>query len=149
MHIQKFIIKNFRCFEHLEVNLDPDINIFVGNNGSGKSALLDGIAAAMYPYVVQTQNIVDKEYEDKSPVLQRDLPAKLEINKHIIQAELNISATGLPNWTIIYEKPPSDDDNAVIRVYDAYRSISLQDGLKKIFSAIEKKCDHLKKKSKI
>ena len=148
MHIQKFIIKNFRCFEHLEVNLDPDINIFVGNNGSGKSALLDGIAAAMYPYVVQTQNIVDKEYEDKSPVLQRDLPAKLEINKHIIQAELNISATGLPNWTIIYEKPPSDDDNAVIRVYDAYRSISLQDGLKKIFSAIEKKCDHLKKNPK-
>ncbi|MEA5530755.1 AAA family ATPase [Dolichospermum sp. UHCC 0684] len=47
MHIQKVIIKNFRCFEHLEVNLDPDINIFVGNNGSGKSALLDGIAAAL------------------------------------------------------------------------------------------------------
>ncbi|MFM6310027.1 MAG: AAA family ATPase, partial [Dolichospermum sp.] len=49
MHIQKVTIKNFRCFEHLEVNLDPDINIFVGNNGSGKSALLDAIAAAMYP----------------------------------------------------------------------------------------------------
>ncbi|MFM6309119.1 MAG: AAA family ATPase [Dolichospermum sp.] len=31
------------------MNLDPDINIFVGNNGSGKSALLDAIAAAMYP----------------------------------------------------------------------------------------------------
>ena len=47
MHIQKVTIENFRCFEHLEVNLDPDINIFVGNNGSGKSALLDGIAAAL------------------------------------------------------------------------------------------------------
>ncbi|MFM6755762.1 MAG: AAA family ATPase, partial [Dolichospermum sp.] len=75
MHIQKVTIKNFRCFEHLEVNLDPDINIFVGNNGSGKSALLDAIAAAMYPYVAEIQLIVDKEQEI-SPVLQRDLPVK-------------------------------------------------------------------------
>ena len=76
MHIQKVIIKNFRCFEHLEVNLDPDINIFVGNNGSGKSALLDGIAAAMYPYVVQIQQIVGKKYREASPVFQRDLPVQ-------------------------------------------------------------------------
>jgi predicted ATP-dependent endonuclease of OLD family len=89
MHIQKVIIKNFRCFEHLEVNLDPDINIFVGNNGSGKSALLDAIAAAMYPYVVQIQQIAGKKYREASPVLQRDLPAKKRImNEEIRQSSL-------------------------------------------------------------
>jgi Fe-S cluster assembly ATP-binding protein len=39
MHIKHITVKNFRCFEHLEFDLNPDINIFVGNNGSGKSTL--------------------------------------------------------------------------------------------------------------
>ena len=44
MHIQKVKVKSFRCFENLTIDLNPDINIFVGNNGSGKSAVLDAIA---------------------------------------------------------------------------------------------------------
>ncbi|KHG40555.1 hypothetical protein OA07_16810 [Aphanizomenon flos-aquae 2012/KM1/D3] len=104
MHIQKVIIKNFRCFEHLEVNLDPDINIFVGNNGSGKSALLDGIAAAMYPYVVQIQQIVGKKYREASPVFQRDLPVQKKDNERRNQAEFTVSTTGFPDWTIVYKK---------------------------------------------
>jgi recombinational DNA repair ATPase RecF len=44
MHIKHITVKNFRCFEHLEFDLNPDVNIFVGNNGSGKSAVLDAIA---------------------------------------------------------------------------------------------------------
>jgi predicted ATP-dependent endonuclease of OLD family len=62
MHIQQVKIKNFRCFEDLTVNLNPDVNIFVGNNGSGKSAVLDAIAAAIYPFIEQLQNFEDKEY---------------------------------------------------------------------------------------
>ena len=95
MHIQKVIIKNFRCFEHLEVNLDPDINIFVGNNGSGKSALLDGIAAAMYPYVAEIQRILDNITE-VSPVLQRDLSIKQNTSEQRNHPEFTLSTTSLP-----------------------------------------------------
>ena len=48
MHIQQVQIKNFRCFDDLTVNLNPDVNIFVGNNGSGKSAVLDAIAEVWF-----------------------------------------------------------------------------------------------------
>jgi predicted ATP-binding protein involved in virulence len=118
MHIQKVIIKNFRCFEHLEVNLDPDINIFVGNNGSGKSALLDGIAAAMFPYIAKIQENVNKDYQNRqeSPVLQRDLPAKKEGYEQKKQAELNVSVTDFPNWKTVYENPLSDNDNEKINL---------------------------------
>jgi predicted ATP-binding protein involved in virulence len=140
MHIQKVIIKDFRCFEHLEVNLDPDINIFVGNNGSGKSALLDGIAAAMYPYVVQIQQIAGKKYREASPVLQRDLPAQKKDNERGNQAEFTVSATGFPDWTIVYKKPPADNDDERIKVSVSSSSIS-QEGTKQLYSAMRYRID--------
>ena len=145
MHIQKVIINNFRCFEHLEVNLDPDINIFVGNNGSGKSALLDGIAAAMYPYVRLIQENVNKEYnyKEESPVLQRDLPAKQEGSKRKIQTDFNVLATGFPHWKITYEKPPTDNDNERITVDLGYPPY-INEEFKKLYNAIENQCDTIK-----
>lgn len=133
MHIQRVIIKDFRCFEHLEVNLDPDINIFVGNNGSGKSALLDAIAAAMFPYVAQIQKIVDKKYEDESPVLQRDLPAKKERSKQKTQVELNVSVTEFTDWKTVYEKPLSDNDNERIDIKKINSSNFVTDEIKKLY----------------
>ena len=149
MHIQKVIIKNFRCFEHLEVNLDPDINIFVGNNGSGKSALLDGIAAAMYPYVRLIQERVNKEYKRKeeSPVLQRDLPAKQEGSKRKTQTDFNVSATGFPLWTIIYKKPPNNNDNERITVDIEYYYL-MEAEFRELYSAIENQCDTIKNEPK-
>ena len=49
MRLKKVVFKNFRCFEHLEVDLHPRLTVIVGNNGTGKTALLDGIAAGLTP----------------------------------------------------------------------------------------------------
>ncbi len=101
MHIEQVTIKNFRCFEHLEVKLNPDVNVFVGNNGSGKSALLDAIAAAMYPFV----NPGKREYENSSsysyarrkissklsPLFQRDLPVQLEAIESSLHRDIEFS----------------------------------------------------------
>jgi len=149
MHIQKVIIKNFRCFEHLEVNLDPDINIFVGNNGSGKSALLDAIAAAMYPYVAEIQKIVNKEQE-VSPVLQRDLPVKQNSSEQRNHPEFTLSTTSLPEWTIIYKDPPIENDvddkkrrkSSMLLV--SHTSRALQEGTKKLYSELLYNCDTLR-----
>ena len=51
MKLAKVRITNFRCFESLEIPLQPDINVFVGINGSGKTAILDAIAIALYHVV--------------------------------------------------------------------------------------------------
>ncbi len=129
MHIKKVIIKDFRCFEHLEVNLDPEINIFVGNNGSGKSALLDAIAAAIFPYVAQFQYMADKKYREPVPVLQRDLPVKQKNVNSETKIEFILSATGFPDWIINYSKLTTNEDqdrlgfpysSAVSSLTDAY-----------------------------
>jgi predicted ATP-dependent endonuclease of OLD family len=39
MKLTKVDITNFRCFESLAVPLQPDVNVFVGVNASGKTAM--------------------------------------------------------------------------------------------------------------
>ena len=51
MKLAKVDITNFRCFESLTVPLQPDVNVFVGVNASGKTAILDAIAIALYGIV--------------------------------------------------------------------------------------------------
>jgi len=43
MHIKLFNVLNFKSYQQAEVELNPKINCFVGNNGQGKTNLLDGL----------------------------------------------------------------------------------------------------------
>jgi len=47
MRLKKITLNNFRCFDHLEIDLHPRLTVFVGQNGVGKTAILDGIATAL------------------------------------------------------------------------------------------------------
>lgn len=49
MRLKNITLNNFRCFEHLEIDLHPRLTVFVGENGAGKTAVLDGIATALSP----------------------------------------------------------------------------------------------------
>lgn len=51
MRLKKISFKNFRLFENLEIEF-PDENfiVIIGNNGSGKSTILDGIALCLQHY---------------------------------------------------------------------------------------------------
>ena len=43
MHLTDFNISNLRCIGQASVELDKDINIIIGENGSGKTSFLEGI----------------------------------------------------------------------------------------------------------
>jgi DNA replication and repair protein RecF len=43
MYLERISLLNFKNYESLELNLSPEINCFVGENGSGKTNLLDAI----------------------------------------------------------------------------------------------------------
>lgn len=47
MKINHIRIKNFRGYENLEVNLNPNFNLFIGDNGSGKTAILEALTVAI------------------------------------------------------------------------------------------------------
>lgn len=41
MKINKIQIQNFKCFEDVSIELHPRLNVLMGNNGTGKSSLLE------------------------------------------------------------------------------------------------------------
>ena len=51
MKLTQIDIANFRCFESLSISLRPDVNLFVGVNGAGKTTILDAVAIALYDIV--------------------------------------------------------------------------------------------------
>ena len=51
MKLKQIGITYFRCFESLSIPLQPDVNVFVGVNGAGKTAILDAMAMVLWDVV--------------------------------------------------------------------------------------------------
>jgi predicted ATP-binding protein involved in virulence len=69
MYLKNIHLENFRCFKHLDMDLDPKFNMIVGINGTGKTAVLEAIRIAIGSLFLD----VDK-YRDKiwSPGIEAD-----------------------------------------------------------------------------
>lgn len=50
MRINTIRIKNFRGFADIEVPFDPQFNLIIGDNGSGKTAILEALSVAVGAY---------------------------------------------------------------------------------------------------
>jgi predicted ATP-binding protein involved in virulence len=62
MRLKKITLNNFRCFDKLEVELHPRLTVFVGTNGAGKTAILDGIATALSPVLTHLSSANQRLY---------------------------------------------------------------------------------------
>jgi predicted ATP-binding protein involved in virulence len=52
MRINSLSIDNFRCFEHLQIShFNDKLNVFVGINGSGKTAILEAVRCLLGEYL--------------------------------------------------------------------------------------------------
>ena len=69
MHVSQIHLRNFRCYEDVEIEFHPSFNIFVGINGTGKSSALEALRIAIGSLFLG----VDK-YKDKiaSPGISQD-----------------------------------------------------------------------------
>jgi chromosome segregation ATPase len=53
--IEKILLVDFMCHARLEVNLNPAVNFILGQNGSGKSAIMVAIIVALGGKATSTQ----------------------------------------------------------------------------------------------
>ena len=51
MRVKELYLKNFRCFEELTITFPTDYTVFIGNNGAGKSSILNALQIALDIFV--------------------------------------------------------------------------------------------------
>lgn len=51
MRIKNIKIENYRCFEQKELSFDPHFNVVIGENGLGKTTILEAITGALKMYI--------------------------------------------------------------------------------------------------
>lgn len=51
MRLDRLLLRNFRAFSELDIDLHPELTVLVAPNGGGKTAVLDAISLALAPYV--------------------------------------------------------------------------------------------------
>ncbi|MBQ6975508.1 MAG: AAA family ATPase [Selenomonadaceae bacterium] len=56
MKIQELKLKNFRCFNELNIKFSDDYTIFIGNNGVGKSSILDALQILLQTFTLNAQH---------------------------------------------------------------------------------------------
>lgn len=84
MYLQKLIIKNFRAIESLTVEFNKGVNVLIGENNSGKSAIIDALRICL-GYGKQLREIVIKEsdfYFDRTKPSYEKSEIEIEFHLH-------------------------------------------------------------------
>lgn len=114
--IDKLAIENFRCFEHIELDFDPECTVLVGTNGSGKTAVLDALAIMLSTVIREfggerrgfaksdaRESVSDLRSETSAAAMEPHYPVYAEIEAALAgqgywwRRELR-SATGRTSW---------------------------------------------------
>lgn len=63
LNIQKLSLRDYRCFEEIDIEFHKHLTVLVASNGAGKTSILDAIAVAFGPYVGAFDESVGKHFE--------------------------------------------------------------------------------------
>lgn len=96
MFIESLTLKNYRCYERMNVKFNPEYSVLVGVNGAGKSTILDGLATALGSYIAGFDGIAS------NGISQYDAHRKMYKLGSRIEAEpqypVEIGATCVFGW---------------------------------------------------
>ncbi|CAI1752741.1 MULTISPECIES: AAA family ATPase [Serratia] len=102
MKIEQVSLKNFRCFEQLDVTFHPQLTVLTALNGAGKTTILDAVRIALWPFV---KGFDLSSQTGKSATIQIEdvrLERREQEMEPILPCQITAQATGIP----IREKQP-------------------------------------------
>lgn len=63
LDLQSLKLRDYRCFEAIDIDFHPQLTVLVASNGAGKTSILDAIAVAFGPYIGAFDEAVGKHFE--------------------------------------------------------------------------------------
>ncbi len=82
MKLNSLTLQNFRCFEHLELDLHPQLTVLIAENGGGKTAVLEAVCVVISPFF-QGLNL-DRKFKIFY-IENSDTRLSLQVNKNMEQ----------------------------------------------------------------
>lgn len=93
MHIQSISLQNFRCFTDYTLPLSESFTLLIGDNGSGKTALLDALAVAAGAFLLGIPNTPSRSIEKEDIRLQELVVGQVVTQEQ--SGETVVEATGI------------------------------------------------------
>lgn len=97
MQLDNIYIENFRPFKRLNIDLHPKMNVFIGLNGSGKTAILDSIAISFIPFISKLSKV--NLFPRENLLLLKDADIHIGSDKLIITAYINYGKSDACKWS--------------------------------------------------
>ena len=103
MRLNKIEIKNFKCFENESIILHPKLNILMGNNGTGKTSLLEA-----FRILIGSLYLAFDKYKEKIEmpgIVKDDIRLKTVSNSLEPQIPTRVSAIANVDEIFLPEQP--------------------------------------------
>ncbi len=129
MYFRKVKLKNYRNFSSLTIDLDPNLNIFIGNNAQGKTNLLEGLNLIIKGSSYRTK-------EDREAIKWNNESAYLfgEINKDGENIQISLA---------LERKSEGFYKNKLIKTIKINKNIQKKTALNKEFKGVVFSPEHL------
>jgi predicted ATP-binding protein involved in virulence len=98
MRIEELHLQNFRGFRELKLTLPPDLAVFIGVNGSGKSSILDSIAILLSQFVAD----VSVHYESRLYIEEDDI--KITCNEVFLSTRVEVDSNKKLWWEVSQDR---------------------------------------------
>ena len=76
MYVSKIRMQNFRCYTDFTIQFSPGVTVIVAENGRGETAILDGLAINMAPYLVAFPGIKARNFQPNDVRMVLDSPGE-------------------------------------------------------------------------
>lgn len=101
-YVESLELRNFRCFENITVEFDPQLTVLVGVNGTGKTALLDG-AAVMLSTILREFGAKARGFvSSDARLVAHDLQSKESVARlepqYPVSSTMKATLAGAPYW---------------------------------------------------
>ena len=110
--IQKLRLRDYRCFESIDIDFHKQLTVLVASNGAGKTSILDAIAVAFGPYIGAFDESVGKHFESSDIRLTRVRNTKTNEMEYVANG-VRLEATG----TIPYGSTDQLGEGAIASVW--------------------------------